>query len=159
MAISYNPICYPFDTNVGEPARSFVSRCGRYQRTKYNPSGCHMAWDRGCPRGTPIRAIVSGTIVKNGYDAYLGWHVVIRHHFLGDFWLCHFANKSNLPVGTKVTRRKTRVGTAGDSGNASGVHLHVTWYQGNSVGKAWGSVPIGDPYPFIRYDWLKRFAS
>lgn len=150
-------IAYPFRRNVGEPKDSFLARCGNYADTKYNPAGCHLAWDGPAPRGEPVIAPVSGKIVKVSYDKYLGYYDVIRNRY-GDFYVCHFANKPNLSVGQSVTRAKTRVGTCGSSGNATGPHVHIVWYLAKHVGKAWGSVPFGNPFPMIHDDWERRYG-
>lgn len=158
MAVSANPIVYPFFANHGEPERCFVCRCGRYGKTKYNPSGCHMGWDFGVASGTRIAAIVSGEVVRVSTDEYLGKYTVTRNR-MGDFYQCHMRDKPKVVKGQKVVRGKTLMGLVGQSGNANGNHLHVTWTQGPSVGKAWGSVPFGDVYPFVYYSWKAKYGT
>lgn len=151
-------IVYPFHRDYGAPKDSYLARAGKYGETLFNPRGEHLAWDGPAPEGTALYACVSGTVIKVGYDRMLGNVVVIRNSY-GEFWMCHMKERARVAVGQKVIRHRTQVGRVGKTGNASGSHVHIVWYLGRQLGKKWGSVPFGNPKPFIADDYQRRFAA
>ena len=64
-----------------------------------------------------------GKVVKVGFDKSYGNHVVVYNDSDDTYhWFCHLANY-NVKLGDKITRT-TVIGKMGETGNASGVHLH-----------------------------------
>ena len=68
---------------------------------------------------------VDGTVTYAGYSDIFGYRVIVREHSSGDtFWLCHM-RVGSLQVRTGDTvRAGDRVGYMGETGKASGVHIH-----------------------------------
>ena len=135
------------------------------------PQGGHEGTDLMSPAGTPLLAVVSGTLVPvagsndNGWNSLGGYTVMLRaDHDIGPiregdlFYYAHMDKKSALPIGTKVQAGQ-EVGTVGDTGQGPEAtrglfpsHLHLGWYD---AGGSRTSLPSGaiNPYPLLQ--WLK----
>ena len=85
---------------------------------------------------TPVHATTDGTIVRKGHTPRLGHRVVIRDK-AGQHWhsVGHFKSPSHLNVGDTVKAGSTRIGYMGQSGRATGPHVHVGLknFHGKSV--------------------------
>lgn len=101
------------------------------------------------PKGTPKSALAaySGKVDMNISEETdrtgCGNHIRVDH---GDYlvYYCHLAATSPLRVGANVSTG-TVIGTMGESGNATGVHLHfdvVTPYTYSMNGKGLSGCPI-----------------
>lgn len=96
----------------------------------------HTAIDiSGTGKGSPIYAARDGEIVRaeTGKGSYwsLGKVIIIKH---SDGYYTEYAhlNSINVKVGQKVSKG-TKIGTMGDTGRSTGVHLHF-------------AVSVGEPY-------------
>lgn len=85
----------------------------------------HKGIDLGAKTGTPVYAVLDGTVVYSGVQGAYGNVVVIEHP---DFIMTVYAhNEKNLVnVGDKVTQGQ-QIATVGATGNASGSHLHFEY--------------------------------
>ncbi len=96
----------------------------------------HTGIDIDAPRGTPVLAAASGTVVWTGYGLYHGSYneddpygiaVTIRHDFgwEDNQLLTVYAHMDsvNVEVGQKV-EAGTQLGIVGNTGNTTGPHLH-----------------------------------
>jgi len=100
----------------------------------YNGSG-HNGIDFGASIGTPVKAVLAGTVqeINQGavkYCQYGKW-VLVRH----DNGLTSlYAHLSSISVakGARVAAGQT-IGLAGDTGYATGPHLHLTLYVSSAV--------------------------
>jgi len=92
----------------------------------------HNGIDIGAPTGTPVYATASGTVVSVGFnnDSYGKW-IVIRHTD-GYFSLYGHLSQQRVSNGQTVNRGD-RIGDIGDTGFATGPHLHFTIYLPNSL--------------------------
>lgn len=82
----------------------------------------HNGVDLAAPKGTPIRAIMSGTVVfAHDYEGY-GNLITIRH---SDELTSHYGHcdKIKVAVGQAIKAGQI-IGTVGDTGLATGPHLH-----------------------------------
>ncbi|MCL2138636.1 MAG: M23 family metallopeptidase [Treponema sp.] len=87
----------------------------------------HTGIDIGAPRGTPVRAAMSGRVSSAGYDSILGNFVVVTHHSGYRTMYGHMSVirvKSGAYVGTGE-----RIGDVGSTGQSTGNHLHFTVYK------------------------------
>jgi murein DD-endopeptidase MepM/ murein hydrolase activator NlpD len=82
----------------------------------------HQGIDLSAPKGTPVRATADGRVVVAERKGAWGRMVLIDH---GNGYETRFAHLKRIKVerGEKV-RRGEVVGTVGESGNATGPHLH-----------------------------------
>ena len=117
---------------VGQP-HSFIDSWG------YPRSGgrSHEGVDMMASYGTPVYAIVSGTITYAGYGDSAGNWQILSGSDGNAYWYMH--NQSNIVTGGSVEAGQ-QIATVGDTGNASGVpHLHFEYHPG-------GGGPV-NPYP------------
>jgi murein DD-endopeptidase MepM/ murein hydrolase activator NlpD len=110
----------------------------------------HEGQDTMAACGTPLAAARGGRVQYSGYHSLAGNYIVIDGKGTGyDFMYAHMAEPSPLQTG-EVVRTGQPIGLVGDTGDASGCHLHFEmwtapgWYEGGS--------PI-DPLPYLeRWD-------
>ena len=92
----------------------------------------HTGIDYGCPNGTPILASADGTVKLAGYDyTGYGYMVIIEHE---DGKATVYAHLSMVSaVQCRKVSRGDLIGYSGQSGNATGPHLHFEarriWYD------------------------------
>lgn len=89
--------------------------------------GPHRGVDYGVPKGTPLKAVGKGTIVKVYKSDILGWVVELRTYVTAEkiriFSYCHLDGVT-IKEGTKVNQGDI-IGVSGNSGTSSGPHLHL----------------------------------
>ncbi len=92
----------------------------------------HYAWDYSAPKGTPVYAVKSGTIIKPtfGYGGGYGNSVVVDH---GDGYYTRYAHFSRHAVkeGDKVEQGDI-IGYVGSTGRSTGNHLHFEIMKGGT---------------------------
>jgi murein DD-endopeptidase MepM/ murein hydrolase activator NlpD len=98
----------------------------------------HQGQDVFAACGTPMVAARGGEVVFRAWHGNAGNYVVIRGAGNGvDYVYMHLAAPSPVERGERV-RTGQRIGAVGDTGNASGCHLHFElwsapgWYEGGS---------------------------
>lgn len=119
---------------VGQP-HSFIDSWG------YPRSGgrTHEGVDMMSSYGTPVYAIVSGSITYAGYGDSAGNWQILSGSDGNSYWYMH--NQSNIVTGGSV-KAGQQIAAVGDTGNASGVpHLHFEYHPG-------GGGPV-NPYPLV----------
>jgi murein DD-endopeptidase MepM/ murein hydrolase activator NlpD len=112
----------------------------------------HRGQDVFASCGTPLQAARGGTVQWKAYQGSgAGYYVVIDGKGTGrDYVYMHLRDRARVAEGEHV-RTGERLGDVGESGNASGCHLHFEiwsapgWYEGGSF-----TDPTGD---------LKRWDS
>lgn len=99
----------------GTVTSRFGSRWGR----------SHKGIDIGAPKGTPIKAIASGTVTvaQYGYSGGYGNYVMISHGN-GVQTLYGHCNSLNVSVGEQVSQGQV-IAFVGNTGNSFGNHLHL----------------------------------
>ncbi|HHV37317.1 MAG TPA: LysM peptidoglycan-binding domain-containing protein [Candidatus Cloacimonetes bacterium] len=85
----------------------------------------HKGIDLAGKTGTPIFAVLDGTVVYSGVQGAYGNVIVLEHP---DFVMTVYAhNEKNLvAVGEKITKGQ-QIATVGSTGNATGAHLHFEY--------------------------------
>ncbi|MFN2588607.1 MAG: murein hydrolase activator EnvC [Actinomycetota bacterium] len=119
---------------VGQP-HSFIDSWG------YPRSGgrTHEGTDIMAPYGTPVYAIVSGSITYAGYGDSAGNWQILSGSDGNAYWYLH--NQSNIVTGGAVQAGQ-QIASVGDTGNATGVpHLHFEYHPG-------GGGPV-NPYSLV----------
>jgi len=113
----------------------FISTCHMtcdFKKKGNWAAGYHTGedWVYNNKNNTALVSPVTGIILKNDYSPSYGNYIVIQARD-EDFviLMAHMKNKSPLIAGTKVLESQ-KVGVIGETGNASGVHLHIEVEEG-----------------------------
>jgi murein DD-endopeptidase MepM/ murein hydrolase activator NlpD len=117
-------------------AHEFSLSAGRFGAGRSGHT--HQGQDTMAACGTPLVAARGGTVQYSGYQGAAGNYVVIDGKGTTyDFMYAHLAEPSPLQAGEMV-RTGQPIGIVGDTGDASGCHLHFEmwgapgWYEGGS---------------------------
>jgi murein DD-endopeptidase MepM/ murein hydrolase activator NlpD len=104
----------------------------------------HKGTDIAAPKGTPIRAARGGKVLASERRPAYGNVVVIDH---GDGFSTVYAHNSEslVKVGSRVTRGET-IARVGETGNASGPHLH---FELRYKAKTGNEAKAIDPKPYL----------
>lgn len=110
------------------------------------PGHIHQGQDVSAACGTKLVAIKKARVAYSTYQSAAGYYVVLANK--GDnssFVYMHLARQSKLAVGDLVSAGQP-IGRVGDTGDASGCHLHFEYWIG-----PWqtGGKPI-DPLPYLK---------
>lgn len=98
----------------------------------------HQGVDMMGAYGTPLVAIVSGTVTYSAYDGSGGYMIFLSGDDGNTYWYMH--NQQNLVSGGHVQGGQ-QIATLGDSGNAAGTpHLHFEYHPGG--GSAVNPTPL-----------------
>lgn len=99
----------------------------------------HEGTDIMANYGTPVVAIVSGTITFSGYGSSAGNWQILSGNDGNSYWYMH--NQRNIVTGGHVSVGE-QIAEVGDTGNATGIpHLHFEYHPG-------GGGPV-NPYPLL----------
>ena len=78
------------------------------------------------PANPELYSVCTGTVYSKTFDNTLGNQILIQDDN-GKYWrYCHMQQPSTLNVGDRVTLQ-TKVGIMGDTGNVTGIHLHLEY--------------------------------
>jgi len=89
----------------------------------------HLGVDYAAPRGTPVHAIGSGTIVQKGFSGGAGNMVKIRHNSIYTTSYMHLQRfATNVGSGSHVSQGQL-IGYVGSTGLSSGPHLDFRFYK------------------------------
>ncbi len=119
--------------------KAYTITCKQY----YSWGEVHNAIDYGCPKGTPVYAAESGTVVVNdgGFgDGYSGnndnggWgnYIDIVHVNGYKTRYAHMSTGRFVVKSGETVERGQLIGYSGNSGNSSGPHLHFGLYLNGS---------------------------
>ncbi|MFZ2619568.1 MAG: M23 family metallopeptidase [Alphaproteobacteria bacterium] len=98
----------------------------------------HKGLDLAVPTGTPVYPVASGTVVFAA-DTFFSGNLVLIDHGLGILSAYAHLNKMHVKVGQKLNTDNS-LGQVGQTGRASGPHLHWAMY--------WRQTPI-DPILWV----------
>ncbi len=107
----------------------------------------HNSIDISAPTGTPLVAIVTGTITRKHWNA-LGGRTLYLTSANGryDYYYAHLDSYADgIEIGTDV-RQGDVIGTVGSTGNARGPHLHFQVLDKRGSGRG---TPV-NPYNLLR---------
>lgn len=107
-------------------------------------SAPHQGTDWPAPRGTLIRAVFGGTVVDKGWTPVYGYFVRIRSRKGNEFMAAHMNAPTRLKIGAWRLKR-WRIGYVGESGAATGPHVHISVWQKQKN----GLLKLVDPMQFI----------
>lgn len=95
----------------------------RFGQCSSHWANCHTGLDFAAPRGTPIRAVMSGKVIWTGWGGAYGNLTKIQNAGNVQTWYAH-QSAIDAKVGQTV-RAGQIVGRIGDTGNTTGPHLHL----------------------------------
>jgi murein DD-endopeptidase MepM/ murein hydrolase activator NlpD len=109
----------------------------------------HMGQDVLADCGLPVLAVEGGKVVYRGYQSAAGNYIVIKGAGTKrDYVYMHLRSRALYAADDKVATG-ARIGTVGDTGDATACHLHFElwtapgWYNGGDA---------VDPLPYLK-DW------
>jgi len=111
----------------------------------------HQGVDVGAKCGKRMVAARGGKVQNKAYHAAAGNYVVIDGKGTNvDYMYAHLQQPTKLKVGEKV-KTGQGIGRVGDTGNASGCHLHFEMWNG----EWYGGGKLMDPMPYLKRwdDW------
>jgi hypothetical protein len=95
------------------------------------PKSPHKGIDIAAPKGTKVRPIGPGRVAL-AFDAYLSGKTVIVSHGFYVFSIYAHLSEINVKTGDAVDMNST-IGKVGATGRASGAHLHLGLYHGQTA--------------------------
>lgn len=106
------------------PRGRFTSSFGERRHPVLGYRRMHWGVDWAAPRGTPILASGSGTVVSAGWSSGYGRQTVIRH---ANGYESSYSHQHTIADGVKAGARVRQgqvIGTVGSTGLSTGNHLH-----------------------------------
>jgi murein DD-endopeptidase MepM/ murein hydrolase activator NlpD len=110
----------------------------------------HLATDYAAPTGSPVVAIANGTVTFAGWNAGYGNLVQIRH---SNGMTSGYAHLSRIARGVRAgttIKQGDSVGLVGQTGLATGPHLHFMITQGGVAINPVPALKKGEPAPPIQ---------
>ena len=89
----------------------------------------HSGIDIGCPEGTPIYAAADGKVVFSGEKSGYGLTIIILHP--DNSFTIYAHNSKNLVSEQKSVRKGEKIALVGQTGKATGPHLHFEIRKGS----------------------------
>lgn len=78
------------------------------------------------PANPELYSVCNGTVYSKTFDNTLGNQILIQDD-TGKYWrYCHMKDPTTLNVGDRVSTQ-SQVGIMGDTGNVTGIHLHLEY--------------------------------
>ena len=89
---------------------------------EHRGSSRHKGLDLTAPKGTKVRTTADGRVTFAGRSGDFGRLVIVEH---GNGYETRYAHLKSISVNKgKMVKRGAVIGTVGESGNATGPHLH-----------------------------------
>ncbi len=88
----------------------------------------HTGTDFAVPKGTPVRASMSGYVSTAGYSNIYGYYVIVEHGNGYQTLYAHFMQPAPVKKGQSVNQN-TVIGYVGSTGYSTGNHLHFSVYK------------------------------
>mgnify|MGYP002440546274 FL=1 len=117
--------CFPLDTAVWRISDVYGKRIDPFT----GKPAFHQGLDLACAAGTAVRAVQGGVVTAAAYSPSYGNHLRILHP---DGCETRYAHLQYLYVRPgEVVQTGQTLGTVGQTGRATGAHLHLElWQQG-----------------------------
>lgn len=130
----YTPAGEPLSRDFLRYPLDFVDITSEFSLLRRHPilglSRPHLGVDFAAPRGTPVRAVASGTVTEAGWAGELGRCVRLEHAGTLTSVYGHLARFADgLREGMRVERAQV-IGYVGSSGLSTGPHLHFALGRG-----------------------------
>ena len=119
----------------------------------------HTGTDYGAPSGSPVVAIANGTVTFAGWDSGYGNMIRIRH---ASGLSSGYAHLSKIAIGVHAgqsIRQGDLIGLVGQTGLATGPHLHFEMAQNGKFINPVPALKKGEPAPPIEGKMKAEFAA
>ncbi|HEX9243448.1 MAG TPA: M23 family metallopeptidase [Anaeromyxobacter sp.] len=121
-----------------------TSRFGNRKHPVLGYTRAHEGVDYGAPTGTPVWAVGDGQVKQSGWNGGCGKAVTIHHRNGYDTVYCHLSGIA-VSAGKSVTQKQV-IGWVGQTGLATGPHLHYAVKHGGAfMNPLQLKVPRGEP--------------
>jgi murein DD-endopeptidase MepM/ murein hydrolase activator NlpD len=132
-----------------------TSRFGNRVHPVLGYNRAHEGIDYGAPTGTPVWAVGDGTVKQAGWNGGCGKMVEIRHRNGLDTIYCHLSAVA-VSAGKPVAQKQI-VGYVGQTGLATGPHLHYAVKRGGAfINPLQLKIPRDAPVPA---KWMDDFKA
>lgn len=144
-----SPVSYAVAERVTIKSRAALPVSGYHLTGEFGDvsglwSSVHTGLDFAAPEGSPIHAVMDGTVTSSGYDGAYGNKTVLTLRNGTELWFCH-QSAVTVAVGQEVAAGDL-LGYVGSTGNVTGPHLHLEVRPG-------GGSPT-DPVEWLRAEGL-----
>jgi murein DD-endopeptidase MepM/ murein hydrolase activator NlpD len=85
----------------------------------------HQGVDYAAPKGTPVQCVANGMVISAGWHPQLGNYVCVKHDDGHESRYGHLS-KISVQKGKRI-KQDERIGLVGQTGLATGPHLHFEW--------------------------------
>jgi murein DD-endopeptidase MepM/ murein hydrolase activator NlpD len=119
----------------------------------------HLATDYGAPGGSPVVAVANGTVTFAGWDGGYGNLVRIKH---ASGLTSGYAHLSSIAAGVRtgrVIKQSELVGLVGQTGLATGPHLHFMMTKNGTPINPVPALKKGEPAPPLEGSLKAEFAK
>ena len=132
-----------------------TSRFGNRRHPVLGYTRAHEGVDYGAPVGTPVWAVGDGTVTQSGWNGGCGKSVTLHHRNGYETVYCHLSGVA-VSAGKGVSQKQV-IGWVGESGLATGPHLHyMVKKAGRPVNPLTLQLPRGAP---VKAEWLPEFQQ
>lgn len=133
----------------------------RFSKSRFHPvlkvRRPHHGTDYAAPRGTPIRAVADGKIIRARYSGGAGNYVKIRHNGTYTTGYMHMSKFGEGIRSGKYVRQGDVIGYVGSTGISTGPHLcYRVWKNGQPVDGLAIEMPPSEP---IMDDHRERYED
>jgi murein DD-endopeptidase MepM/ murein hydrolase activator NlpD len=134
---------------------NITSRFGNRRHPVLGYTRAHEGIDYGAPTGTPVWAVGDGQVRSAGWNGGCGKTVVLRHRNGYETVYCHLSGFA-VSAGKAVSQKQV-IGYVGQTGLATGPHLHYAIRRGGAfVNPLHLKVPRDRPVP---PEWMEDFRA
>lgn len=124
--------CFPLDTTAWRVSDAYGARTDPFT----GKSAFHRGLDLACAAGTAVQAVQGGVVTAAAYSPSYGNHLRILHPDGCETRYAHPAIPL-CPPGRGGAGPGRTLGTVGQTGRATGAHLHLElWHQGTACDPA-----------------------
>lgn len=131
------------------------SRFGNRRHPVLRYTRAHQGVDYAAPVGTPVWAVGDGVVAQAGWNGACGTSIALRHRNGYESVYCHLSRVA-VSAGARVSQKQV-IGAVGQSGLATGAHLHYAVKRGGAYLNPLAlRLPRGAP---VAPEWLQDFLK
>ena len=116
-------VCFPLATTAWRVSDEYGERPDPFT----GELRFHQGVDLACAEGTPVRAVQAGVVAAAARSTGYGNYLHLLHRDGSETWYAHLQYLYVRPG--EVVRAGQTLGTAGQTGRATGAHLHLELHR------------------------------